>query len=140
MPTTPTELQSICSQFNTFYGLNQTLAELNPGNVNSADPQPAINNMTTTGTPLLTTDSFVVGTDSGNLGAFACVEMDDAVIAQNCVANNIAYGSVRNISDPVQNSTLTAKIQAHWGQAIYDAYGFYTSYNGAIAAWAIVHG
>jgi len=23
-----------------------------------------------------------------------------------------------------------------WGSAVYDAYGFYTSFNGAIAAWA----
>jgi hypothetical protein len=50
----------------------------------------------------------------------------------------VAFGSVRNISDPVQNASLPPAFQAHWGQAIYDAYGFYTSYNGAIAAWAIL--
>lgn len=54
------------------------------------------------------------------------------------MSGGIAYGSVRNISDPVQNATLPQKIQAHWGQAINDAYGFYTSYNGAIAAWAVL--
>jgi nucleoside phosphorylase len=139
VPTTLSDLQSICSQFNSFWGVSFTLTDLNPGNVNTADSQPAMNNLTTAGTPLLTTDSFVVGTNSGNLGSFACVEMDDAIIAEICVASKIAYGSVRNISDPVQNSTLPDKIQAHWGQAIYDAYGLYTSYNGAIAAWAVLN-
>jgi hypothetical protein len=28
-----------------------------------------------------------------------------------------------------------SKVQADWGSAIYDAYGFYTSVNGALAAW-----
>jgi nucleoside phosphorylase len=140
VPTTSSDLESLCKQFNSFYGVSYTLTELNPGDVNMADPQPAINNLTSAGTSLLTTDSFVVGTNSGSLGNFACVEMDDAIIAENCVANKIAYGSVRNISDPVQSSTLPAKVQGHWGQAIYDAYGLYTSYNGAIAAWAVLNG
>ena len=139
VPTTANDLQSICTQFNSFWGVSYSLSELNPGNVNMADPKPAINNLTTVGTPLLTTATFVVGTSSSNLGNFACVEMDDAIIAQTCVANNIAYGSVRNISDPVQNVALPQQIQAHWGQAIYDAYGFYTSYNGALAAWAVLN-
>lgn len=38
----------------------------------------------------------------------------------------------------MQNATLPQKIQVHWGEAIYDAYGFYTTYNGAIAAWAVL--
>jgi nucleoside phosphorylase len=140
VPTTAGDLQSICTQFNSFYKSNDALNVLNPGNVNMADSLPAVNNLTTAGMPLLTTDSFVVGTSSGNLGSFACVEMDDAIIAKACAAGNVAYGSVRNISDPVQNAALPAEIQAHWGQAIYDAYGIYTSYNSAIAAWAILSG
>jgi nucleoside phosphorylase len=139
VPTTPSDLASICSQFNKFYHLNYSLAQLNPGNVNTANPQPAINNLTTAGTPLLTTPTFVVGTNSGTFKSFACIEMDDAIIAGACVAKGIAYGSVRNISDPVQNSTLNEKVQGHWGQAIYDVYGFYTSYNGAVAAWAVLN-
>lgn len=140
VPTTSSDLDSIRTQFNSFWGVSYQMSDLDPGNVNVADPQPAINNLTAIGTPLLTTDSFVVGNNSGNLGKFACVEMDDVIIARECLANKISYGSVRNISDPVQNSTLPEKIQAHWGQAIYDAYGLYTSYNGAIAAWAILNG
>jgi nucleoside phosphorylase len=139
VPTTAADLASICSQFNTFYQLNDSLAQLNPGNVNMADPQPAINNLTTAGTSLLTTPTFVVGTSSGTFGSFACIEMDDAIIAEACAAKGVAYGSVRNISDPVQNSALDGKTQGHWGQAIYDAYGFYTSYNGAVAAWTVLN-
>jgi hypothetical protein len=105
-----------------------------------AAPLPAINNLTAGTTSVLTADSFVVGTSSGNLSQFACVKMDDAIIAKLCTAANVAFGSVRNISDPVQNVALPAEFQARWGQAIYDAYGFYTSYNGAIAAWAILSG
>jgi hypothetical protein len=64
--------------------------------------------------------------------------MDDAVIGEACAASRTAYGFVRNLSDPVQNSALPAKTQGDWGSAIYDAYGFYTSYNGAVAAWAML--
>jgi hypothetical protein len=45
-----------------------------------------------------------------------------------------------NISDPVQSASLSADIQGEWGSTIYDAYGFYTSYNGALAAWAMLAG
>jgi hypothetical protein len=64
--------------------------------------------------------------------------MDDAVIGEACAASRTAYGFVRNLSDPVQNSTLPAKTEGDWGSAIHDAYGFYTSYNGAVAAWAML--
>jgi hypothetical protein len=36
------------------------------------------------------------------------------------------------------NAVLPAKVQGNWGSAVYDAYGFYTSYNGALAAWAML--
>ena len=140
VPTTQSDLQSICQQFNSFYKSNYALSELNVNNLNLADPAPAINNLTGTSTALLTTNSFVVGTSSGNLGGFACVEMDDAIIAKVCASQKTAFGFVRNISDPVQNATLAPEFQAHWGEAIYGVYGLYTSYNGALAAWAILSG
>ena len=99
---------------------------------------PALNNMTGKGTSLLTASTFVVGTSSGNLESYACVEMDDAVIAMACEGTPVAFGFVRNISDPVQNAALPAGVQGNWGSAIYDVYGLYTSYNGALAAWAIL--
>jgi hypothetical protein len=63
--------------------------------------------------------------------------MDDAIIAM-AAAGKTPFGSVRNISDPIQNAALTETFQGHWGEAIYTAYGMYTSYNGALTAAAIL--
>jgi len=103
-----------------------------------ADTVPSLNNMTPGATALLTADSFLVATTAGNLAKFACVEMDDAIIAQVCSSNHVTFAFVRNISDPVQNAALSAQVQGNWGHAIYDAYSLYTSYNGAIATWALI--
>ena len=138
VPTTEEDVSSIAGQFNKFYNTSYSLSELDPGDLSIADGEPSLNNLTTAGTSLLTADSFVVGTTNGNLSAFACVEMDDTVIDLTCKAANVAFGSVRNISDPAQNSALPAPAQGDWGSAIYNAYGFYTSYNGAIVTWAIL--
>jgi nucleoside phosphorylase len=138
IPITQSGLESLCSQFNSHYGTNYSISELNVNNLNMGDAVPAINNLTGAGTPLLTTDSFVVATSAGNLDSFACVEMDDAIIAEVCSKHGTAFGFVRNISDPVQNASLPAKAQGNWGSAVYEVYGIYTSYGSAVAAWAIL--
>ncbi len=138
IPTTSSDLDSLGSQFNKFYNTNYPVNVLNVNNLNMGDASPAINNLTGAGTPLLTTNSFVVATSAGNFNSFACVEMDDAIIGEVCASHNTAFGFVRNISDPVQNSVLPASAQGNWGSAVYDTYGLYTSYNGAVAAWAII--
>lgn len=139
VPTTKSDLQSLCEQFNKYYGTSYTLAQLNPGNLNMGNAQPQLNNMTPQGTSLLTTSTFVVATTDGNFNKYACVEMDDAVIAKVCRSKKTAFGFVRNISDPVQNAALPQKVQGNWGSTIYSTYGLYTSYNGALATWAIVN-
>lgn len=138
IPTTAGDLASIGTQFNNFYSSNYPLSELNPGGLNMGASVPAINNLTPAGTALVTANSFVVATTSGNLANFACVEMDDAVIA-SAAKGKTAFGSIRNISDPIQNAQLQEKVQGNWGEAIYTAYGMYTSYNGAIVAWAVLN-
>lgn len=140
IPTTTSDLQSLCKQFNQSYNTSYSLDELNVNNLNMGDASPGINNLTGAGTSLLTTNSFVVATSAGNYNSFACVEMDDAIIGNVCASNKTAFGFVRNISDPVQNSALPSNAQGNWGSAIYDAYGLYTSYNGAVAAWAVIAG
>lgn len=140
VPTTQSDLQSLCDQFNQYYGTSYTLDELNADNLDMGDSSPQIDNMTPAGTPLLTTSTFVVGTTAGTYQDFAVIEMDDAVIGKVCDANSTAFGFVRNVSDPVQNAALPSSAQGNWGSTIYDAYGFYTSYNGALAAWAILAG
>jgi nucleoside phosphorylase len=137
IPTTAADIQSIATQFNKFYGTSYPLSELNPDNLNMGASPPAINNLTAQGTPLLTAKSFVVATTLGNLSGYACVEMDDAVIAM-AAAGKVPFGSVRNISDPIQNAALPDRFQGNWGEAIYTSYGMYTSYNGAITAAAIL--
>jgi nucleoside phosphorylase len=140
IPTTATDLRAICSQFNQSYGTSYSLSQLDPNGLNLGDASPQIDDQTGGAVSLLTTSSFVVGTTSGNYNQYACIEMDDAIIAQACKTAGTAFGFVRNISDPVQNAALPAKVQGNWGSAIYDAYGFYTSYNGALAAWAMLVG
>jgi hypothetical protein len=139
VPTKKSDLQSLCEQFNKYYGTSYTLAQLNPGNLNMGNAQPHLNDMTPKGTSLLTTSTFVVATTDGNFEKYACVEMDDAVIAKVCDSKQTAFGFVRNLSDPVQNAALPQKVQGNWGSAIYSTYGLYTSYNGALATWAIVN-
>ncbi len=138
IPTTAADLNSICSQFNTFYNSKYSLNVLKPNNLNMGASSPVINNLTKAGTALVTAKSFVVANTFGNLAKFACVEMDDAIIAM-AAAGKTPFGSVRNISDPIQNAALTEAFQGHWGEAIYTAYGLYTS-NGTLAAWAILSG
>jgi nucleoside phosphorylase len=138
VPTTENDLESLCNQFNSSYGTDYSLNQLNVNNLNLGGAEPAINNLTGAATSLLTTDSFVVATSAGNFKNFACVEMDDAIVAKVCSSHHQAFGSVRNISDPVQNSDLPPKAQGNWGSTVYDAYGLYTSYNGALAAWALI--
>jgi nucleoside phosphorylase len=140
IPATANDLKGICSQFNKFYSTGYQMSELDPNSLTLGDPSPQIDNQTGGSISLLTTSSFVVGTTSGNYSKYVCIEMDDAIIARACNAAGTAFGFVRNISDPVQNATLPAKTQGNWGSAIYNAYGIYTSYNGALAAWAILAG
>jgi nucleoside phosphorylase len=138
VPTKTSDLEALCSKFNQSYHTNYTLAELDPGGVNLGDPTPQIDNQTGGGTSLLTASTFLVGTTAGTYANYAAIEMDDAVIGEACKGSGAAFGFVRNLSDPAQNAALPSKVQGNWGSAVYDQYGFYTSYNGAVAAWAML--
>jgi nucleoside phosphorylase len=138
VPTKAGDLQTLCSQFNQHYGTNYTLAQLDPSGLNLGDASPQIDDQSGGSASLLTTPTFVVGTTEGNYQTYTAIEMDDAIIGEACAATGTAFGFVRNVSDPVQSAALPAKIQGSWGSAVYDAYGFYTSYNGAVAAWAML--
>lgn len=77
---------------------------------------------------------------NGEYEYFSAIEMDNAVIAETCKRLNVKFGLVRNVSDPAQNPNLPAKVQGDWGSAVYDVFGFYTSYIGAYTAWAVIAG
>lgn len=138
VPTKVSDLDTLCTQFNAHYKTNYTLAQLDPAKLNFGDAVPQIDNQTGGGASLLTTPTFVVATTAGNLKAFTSVEMDDAIIGETCKSAGMNFGFVRNVSDPAQAAGLPAKVQGNWGGAVYDVYGFYTSYNGALAAWAML--
>ena len=138
VPTSAGELGVLSNAFNQHYRTSYTLDQLDPAGLNLGDAVPQIDDQTGGAASLLTTSSFVVGTTAGDYQAYTSIEMDDAVIGEACAASGTAFAFVRNVSDPVQNAALPAEVQGNWGSAVYDAYGFYTSYNGAITAWAML--
>lgn len=89
--------------------------------------------------PIITTDSFMFGTTTNHLDDRGCiVEMDDAVVGLACQSNKTSFGFIRNVSDPVINGDMPKDLQNTWAEYIYQERGLYTSFNGALAAWAVV--
>jgi nucleoside phosphorylase len=140
IPATSSNLQTLASQFNSSYGTSYTLSSLDADSLCLPTALPALNNLTTSGVSLLTASTFVTANTSGDYANYAVIEMDDAVIAQTCQQNKVQFCAVRNVSDPAQNASLPSSVQGNWGSAVYDVFGFYTSYNGALVAWAIIAG
>ncbi len=140
IPATSSNLSTLAKQFNSYYDTSYAIGTLNADSLCTPTTLPALNNLTPNGTPLLTASTFVTANTSGDYANYSVVEMDDAVIAQVCQQNKVSFCSVRNVSDPAQNASLPSSVQGNWGSAVYDVFGFYTSYNGAVVAWAIIEG
>jgi hypothetical protein len=109
--------------------------------------------------PMLTTDSFEFGTSTNGLEHEGCgVEMGDAVlgmVVEEMKTEGAAHVPdwlvIRNASDPQINGALPDRnnpqvpaqlrqalnMQAHWAVWYYEAYGYWTSVNSAIAVWAM---
>jgi len=139
IPITSATLTQLGEQFDAHEHATYTLAQLDPLGLNEADPTPAVRNLTGSSSSLLTAGSFLVGTTDDALAAYGCIEMDDAIVAAECQAAHVLYGSVRNLSDPAQPADLGAN-GGSWGSAVYSVYGLYTSFNGAVAACAAISG
>jgi nucleoside phosphorylase len=137
IPITATALQQLADRFNNAKHTSYTLAQLDPMHLNLPGPTPAVRNLSGGDTSLLTASSFLVGTTDNALAAYGCIEMDDAIVAAECEKEGTPYCSVRNLSDPAQNPQLKRN-GGDWGTVVYEAYGFYTSFNGALAAWATI--
>ena len=91
--------------------------------------------------PEMTAKDYLLGTTKPNFAEYSCIDMDDAIIAKICAENRnkkLRYAFIRNISDPAQNPDLDCEIQKHWSHAIYEAYGFYSSFNGALTCLAVL--
>lgn len=138
VPADKKRVEMLKDEFNAHYGTDYSLSDLDPEGLNIATSEPALNDLVPDGISLLTTSTFVVGTDDGQFKDFACIEMDDAVVGKVCKKEGVEFGFVRNISDPVQNAKLPSEVQGNWGSAVYDVFGMYTSYNGALVAWAML--
>jgi hypothetical protein len=95
--------------------------------------------------PLLTTDFYYIA-QPGDAANYCILEMDDAVLGAAAAAKNVAFVFVRNVSDPVVPGTTLSgkeipdKVRNEWSSLIYDTFGFYTSYNGALCTWATIAG
>jgi hypothetical protein len=93
--------------------------------------------------PLLTTDYYYIA-QSGDGKKYCILEMDDAVLAALAGNAGVSYAFVRNVSDPIVPTTTKAgkpiaqAICNEWSSLIYSTFGFYTSYNGALATWATI--
>ncbi len=92
--------------------------------------------------PLKTTDSYYIALSETSDDQYAVLEMDDAIIAKLCKDAGIAFAFYRNISDPVvrvfdeQGGAIPQDVRDKWSSEIYSSFGFYTSYNGALACYA----
>jgi len=110
-------------------------AALDPANLGSPK---AVNFQNT---PLLTTDFYFIA--AGNAD-YAALEMDDAVIGYAAKQANVDFVFVRNISDTLvpaktpANQTIPPDARQAWSSAVYNAYGMFTSFNSAVAAWALI--
>ena len=108
----------------------------------------------------MTLDFCEFGTSSNGLEQEGCgVEMGDAVLGmvvdemkQQGAAHVPNWLVIRNASDPQINGDLPDRDnmavpeemsralnrQAHWAVWYYEAYGYWTSVNSAIAVWAML--
>jgi Phosphorylase superfamily len=98
------------------------------------------------GLPMLTTDFFEFGTSTNGMEQVGCgVEMGDAVfglVGDRLGAAGPKWLVIRNASDPPINGNLpmgppaALNMQAHWAVWYYEAFGYWTSVNSAIATWS----
>jgi nucleoside phosphorylase len=97
------------------------------------------------GTPLLTTDYYYIATGA-DASQWAVLEMDDAVIGYVAAQAGVDFAFFRNISDPLvpaaaaDGTPIPDDVRDGWSGQIYQAFGLYTSFNGALTAWAAIAG
>jgi len=95
--------------------------------------------------PLLTTDYYFIATGD-DAARYSALEMDDAVVAYVAESKKVDYAFVRNISDPIVPNQTTSggeipeSVRSDWSGAIYQNFGIYSSFNGALITWATIAG
>lgn len=93
------------------------------------------------GVPLLSTDYYFIASH-GDSDQYSTLEMDDAVVGLQAQKMGVEFAFLRNISDPVvpdntcAGDPIPSGLRENWSSQIYSHYGFYSSMNGALLAWA----
>ncbi|WP_175919695.1 GTPase [Burkholderia pyrrocinia] len=146
---TQQSLQSLFDQLKALHPNDPGLSELTLDDLLNDALRPACLNapavLPLKDTPLLTTDFYYIA-EGRRADAYACLEMDDAIIAQEANRLGVRFACVRNISDPVvpkhtrHGRTIADATRADWSGLIYTTFGMLTSYNGALATWATIAG
>ncbi|MDH5327169.1 MAG: hypothetical protein OEZ68_18355 [Gammaproteobacteria bacterium] len=134
---TTQQLQTLCQKLNHKLQSSYPLEQL----VNAAlrPPLPLSKIRLCKDKPLLTTDFYYIAPESGD-PKYSTLEMDDAVIAYECKSKNVHFTFIRNISDPLVTGGLPDHVRDDWSSLIYEAFGLYSSFNGALACWAVLAG
>jgi hypothetical protein len=139
---TGAELQSIFAK---------VAAKHPPGNITLDDilNTPMTNTATPTvhiakDVPLNTSDDYGMAPGAGS-PTFCAYEEDDAVLGQEALKHNVKFAFIRNVSDTVvpetsHGKTISKAFRDAWAGAVYDAFGFYSAFNGAFATWAAIAG
>jgi hypothetical protein len=114
-------------------------APLQPSNL----AKPTIHSLP--GLPLNTSCDFAMAPGAGST-TFAAYEEDDAAVGQAAqqARANYAFAFIRNVSDTViadhtaNGTAISTSLRGAWGDMLYDRYGLFTSFNGALATWAAI--
>lgn len=95
--------------------------------------------------PLLTTDYYFIA-QGDDTKQYSALEMDDTIIGIAAQEAGVDFCFVRNISDPIvadkakDGTPIAQKVRSDWSGLIYNTAGLYTSFNGALTAWALIAG
>ena len=133
------ELHKQSAESKNFWYEDLVNAPLDPSNT---DQPKALENKDI---PLLTTDYYFIA-KGDDTKQYSALEMDDTVIGIAAEAAGVDFCFVRNISDTVvadkakDGTTIPDKVRSDWSSLIYQTAGFYTSFNGALTAWALIAG
>ncbi len=97
------------------------------------------------GTPLLTTDYYYIASGA-DAAQWAALEMDDGIVGWVAGQHDVSYLFVRNVSDPLVpeatagGNPIADVVRDGWSSLIYQSFGLYSSFNGALATWALIAG
>jgi nucleoside phosphorylase len=112
---------------------------INPANLQAPSALPMA------GTPLLTTDYYYIATGDDST-QWSVLEMDDGVVGAVAAQHGVDFVFVRNVSDPLVpdatsgGTAIASDVRDGWSSLVYNSFGIYSSFNGALVTWAMIAG